>query len=247
MKALAIVAALAGIAHADSKAEIEKTLRSTVVDHGFMGVRVFGPDGKELDGMAASQLVFGKSPKVGKITVGFSAERDTLAWFEAPLTLDHETLRLTGVAHVDHGWDIVLVSVSKVIPDKDLIAAGKQAAQAMPAKALEGEDTVGRVAYWVSHGFTGQGASAGVAAGTAPAEYAVGAATGKLVAGWDKLKMVPTAGDVDTVDTYLSLVRLHVMMPIKGTKLGVPLVLTAIVDSDGTYWQWQSLQFSPAL
>lgn len=248
MKTLAIVVALAGLAHADPRHEVTHEMQN-VLDHGFMGVTVYGPDGKELDGAAANDLTFGKTVKLGKLTIGVIAERPTVAWFQGPLMIGKQAYRISGVVDQD---SVSLVTLSKVVPDADLIAAGKKAGQAMPAKPLAGDDTTGRAAYWVSHGFAPP-ATIGwpnvvVASGTAPSEYAVGqAAVKKLVAGWDKLGMVPTGGDTVDVEGSLHVVHLNVMMPIKGTKLGVPMVLTAIVQSDGTTWQWQSLQFSPVL
>ena len=248
MKSLLVVCALAAVAHADPQRDVQKYVQD-LLDHAFMGTKVYTPSGPVVDGMEADQLVSTKTVKLAKLTVGVVAEKPLLAWFQGPLTIDGAAYRISGIVT---GWRIETVTLSKVVSDADLIAAAKKAAQPMPDKALEGDDIAGRVAYWVSHGFAPPAAvgwpSTVVASGTAPAEYAVGqAAVKKLVAGWDKLKLVPVSGAVDDASYSLHVVHLRVMMPIKGTKLGVPMVLTAIVLSDGTFWQWQSLQFSPVL
>ena len=248
MRALLLVCALAATAHADPKRDVTHDVQE-ILDHGFMGVKVHGPSGAVLEGAQANELTFGKTVKLGKVTVGVVAEKPTLAWFQAPITFDGAAYRISGI---DLGDDIDEVTLSKVVSDADLIAAAKKAARPMPAKPLEGDDTTGRAAYWVSHGFAPPAAvgwpDVVAASGTAPSEYAVGqAAVKKLVAGWDKLKLVPVSGSTDEDSYSLHVVHLEVMMPIKGTKLGVPMLLTAIVRSDGTYWQWQSLQFSPVL
>ena len=248
MKALLIVCALAAVAHADAKRDVAHDVQE-ILDHGFMGVKVHMPSGDALEGVPANELTFGKTIKLGKLTIGVIAEKPTLAWFQGPITFDGAAYRISGILFND---DIDEVTLSKVVSDADLIATAKKAAQPMPDKALEGDDTTGRVAYWVSHGFTPPAAVGWpdpvIASGTAPTELAVGqAAAKKLVAGWDKLKLVPVSGSTDEDVHGLQVVHLKVMMPIKGTKLGVPMLLTAIVRSDGTYWQWQSLQFSPVL
>lgn len=248
MRALLILCALAAIAHADAKRDVTKNVQD-LLDHAFMGAKVYTPSGAVVEGQEADELVFAKKVKLGKLTIGVVAEKPTLAWFQGPLTIDGAAYRISGIVT---GWQIETVTLSKVVSDADLIATATKGAQPMPTKALEGDDTTGRAAYWVSHGFAPPAAvgwpDVVVASGTAANEYAVGqAAVTKLVAGWDKLKLVPVSGSTDEDSDSLHLVHLKVMMPIKGTKLGVPMLLTAIVRSDGTYWQWQSLQFSPVL
>lgn len=248
MKALLAVCALAAVAHADPKRDVAHELQERV-DHGFTGADVYGAAGVALDSEQKVELLSAGKVKLGKLTIGVLAERPTLAWFQGPLTVGPMAYRISGIMGDDR---ISAVTLSKVVSDANLIAAAKKAAQPMPDKALEGDDDTGRVAYWVSHGFTPPAAvgwpSVVAASGTAPSEYAAGQpAVKKLTAGWDKLELVPVSGTVDDHSYSLQVIHLHVMMPIKGTNLGVPMLLTAIVRSDGTYWQWQSLQFSPVL
>jgi len=246
VKALLLLCALAAVAHADAKTDVAHDVKD-ILDHGFMGVKVYGPDGIELHSELVVDLMSAGKAKLGKLTVGVIAEKPTLAWFQAPLTIGSVTYRITGI---DLDDSIGTVTLSKVVSDADLIAAAKKAGQPMPTKAFAGDDDATKaVAAWVSHGFTPAAWPDVVAvSGTAPGELAVGqAAVKKLVAGWDKLNLVPVSGSTDEDSYNVHVVHMRVMMPIKGTKVGVPMELTAIVQSHEATWQWHSLQFSPVL
>ena len=204
--------------------------------------------------------------QVTKLTIGSktTVNGTPYAWFQGQLEIQKHTtvhlgdevlanglMRVGGLAIDDHGWKIAALMISDLVPDSTLALRATKQGIKLPARRWT-PDPNGTsnfeldIARWFDKGFAGFNLTGAMVSGTSQDEVATGADVGKLVAAWDKLKLVPTEVHIHSfAKGYLSFVRAKVMMPIKAG--AAPLALGAVVVADGTYWQWTSLQYSQAL
>jgi hypothetical protein len=188
-----------------------------------------------------------------------------LAWFQSPYratvsgqdpdgkevkpwTMDQ---RIGGLAVRDKGsWTFAALGYTSLVSDHDLVTQKHKFHDSDPVKGppqLTGDAGLTKaVAGWFATGFAAHAAQGltVLASGSSPAEFASGAATAKLVAGWDKLGLQPVSIEaVPVADGKLALVHAEVRMPIKKTDRTAPLVLYVLAIPDGKDWRWLSLQY----
>ena len=200
--------------------------------------------------------------KLGKLTTGAN-DATGVGWFQweyqAHITFEsainsmpdvYDVKERVGGLAVRDGttWKLAAVQYSDLKSDAALLADKQNRREALPAQAkLTGDATIAKtVAEWYATGFASNAAGSPniVVSGSSPGEYAKGAATAKLVKGWDKLKLV-----VDTLEARsyaggkAAAVRGVVVWPSKKGKGGTLLHVLVVLVHDGTQWKWVSIQY----
>ncbi len=241
----------------------------------LQNVWVLGPDGTETTRVDDVLLTNGPPDprtvevitwKLGALTVGTDDARG-VAWFQAPLAGELGlmmgmqccesvpiTLRASGVAvrdARDKPWHVAAIGLSRQLPDAQL---WKGATDTLPVgDALTDDNELAKAAAgWfpaTGDALLGKSAASGVtlvASGTAPNEYATGAAVKPLVAAWDKAGMRAKSVDAKLFahDT-IGIAAITVGIPYK--KKAAPMVLVAVAIREGKAWKWVSLQWTTAL
>jgi hypothetical protein len=186
------------------------------------------------------------------------------AWFVAPYALDivdtpmdvqevHARERVAGLAlRTGDTWRLAGLLYARTMPDKELMdpANLSTAADAIPtAVEIAGDAAVGReVRGWFATGLAKTAAPdvALLASGTQSSELATTtAASLKLAAAWDRLKLVPDRIRASLFgDGKLAFVTATVYLPRKTGPGAVRMSVAIVATKTGTGWRWVSLQFS---
>ena len=186
------------------------------------------------------------------------------AWFVAPYALDivdtpmdvqevHARERVTGLAlRTGDTWRLAGLLYARTMPDKELMdpANLSTAADAIPIAAqLVGDAAVGgEVRGWFPAGLA-KAAAPGVAllaSGTQASELATTtAASLKLAAAWDALKLVPDQIHASLFsDGKLAFVTATIYLPRKPGPGAVRMSVAIVATRTAKGWRWVSLQFS---
>jgi hypothetical protein len=186
------------------------------------------------------------------------------AWFVAPYAVDivdtpmdvqevHTRERVAGLAlRIGDTWRLAGLLYARTMPDKELMdpANLSTAADAIPTVAeIVGDAAVGReVRGWFATGLAKAAAPDVVllASGTQSSELATTtAASLKLAAAWDALKLVPDRIHASLFgDGKLAFVTAAIYLPRKTGPGAVRMSVAIVATRTTTGWRWVSLQFS---
>jgi len=255
MRWLVVVMLASGVAHADSKADVEsligKNLDAIQKDDWKAFDATFRPDAYYfLPSVGATHLAdvfhgfhtMKLTQKIERITV-VADDKTKVAWFHVDFSARYQyavyygdgvtppwntdRTRMIGFAVNDGGWKLGAVGYAAAFADKYLY---KDAGQVDKAPVVfKGERTTAEYAQrWFTKGLAVDMATGTtVVNGTAEGEWASGTAVPKLVAAWDKLKLWPIRLTGRTLKTFpIGLVIAEVGMPVKKGQGGV-------VEEDG--------------
>jgi len=197
--------------------------------------------------------------KLGTVTSGSDGKADSLgsrrrSRSTSPVSLRdshrrarQDKLRASGIlVREKTHWKLVALALSRQLPDTKLFkGATRSPAAATPS--LDGTTAATAATAWFTKGGLARAkASTAVASGTAPGEYATGAAVTPLVAAWDKIGLRPDSIEATAfADGAIALIRAVVPLPVKNKT--APMTLYAIAIRDGKAWRWVSLQFTSEL
>jgi hypothetical protein len=156
-------------------------------------------------------------------------------------------LHVAGLAVDDHGWKLAAVMVTETEDDRALLDRHAEAPifDAIPTEtALMGDlKLAGDAAAWFGSGLAHAAAPAFVyVSGTAPRELAAGAASKRLVAKWDAMKLVVASVEAKTYGE-VGFVFADVRWPYRKDQV-VQMRLAAIAIRDGARWLWVVLDFA---
>ena len=258
-----------------ARTTVDKLVRTAVAtvdakllaDHAV--INIYGSDESDLVAVSAIRT-HGSGGKITRkidprgVTI-IADEAAGAAWFVAPYTLDivdppmdvsevHSKERVAGLVLRTGGtWRIAGLLYARTMPDKELMdpANLSTATDAMPAAAQLGgdDDAVGReIRGWFATGLA-KAAAPGIevlAAGTQASELATtSAASLKLAATWDALKLVPGRLHASLFgDGKLAFVTTTVYLPRKTGPGAVRMGLAIVAIKTTAGWRWVSLQFS---